>query len=240
MDPSSLTSNKEGSQGYQALYDGLQADAMPKHVTLFLDGASRGQLKDIARICCDLKIKVLSVFTFSSGKDYQNLLMSKHEEIHDVATNIMKLDLEDLSRVSVIGKRTVIPDSLLEIIRDVEETTKKNKSLQIIEAIDYTGRGDIIQACMALAEKVEHGLIQPDDVDENVFQQELETKCSEFPNPDLMIRTDGKYSIDNFMLWQMAYAELYFVEKDDFGFNKTKFIEALDAYQKRSRRFGGK
>ncbi|KAI3806313.1 hypothetical protein L1987_22212 [Smallanthus sonchifolius] len=240
MAPSSLTSNKEG---YQALYDGLQADAMPKHVALFLDGASRGHLKDVARICCDLKIKVLSVYTFSSGKDYQNLLMSKHEEV-DVARSIMKLDLEDLERndirVSVIGKRNDVPDSLLEVIRDVEETTKKNKSLHIIEAIDYTGRGDIIQACMALAEKVEHGLIQPDDIDENGFEEELETKCSEFPNPDLMIRTDGKYSIDNIMLWQMAYAELYFVEKDAFGFNKTKFIEALDAYQKRSRRFGGK
>ncbi|KAJ0430368.1 putative ditrans,polycis-polyprenyl diphosphate synthase ((2E,6E)-farnesyl diphosphate specific) [Helianthus annuus] len=143
-------------------------------------------------------------------------------------------------RVSVIGKRDSISDSLLDMITKMEETTKNNKSLHIIEAIDYTGRGEIIQACVALAGKVKDGVIQPEDIDENVFQQELETKCSEFPDPDIMIRTGGKYSIDNFMIWQMAYTELYFVEKDDLEFNKTSFVEALDSYQKRSRRFGGK
>ncbi|MFS7964781.1 putative ditrans,polycis-polyprenyl diphosphate synthase ((2E,6E)-farnesyl diphosphate specific) [Helianthus anomalus] len=225
---------------YQALYDGLQAELLPTHVAImFMDGASGEQLNDIARICCELRIKVLSVSTLSSA----NVRRSKEEV--DVTTNITKLSLEDIERndirVSVIGKRDSISDSSLDIINKMEKTTKNNKSLHIIEAIDYTGRGDIIQACMALAEKVKDGVIQPEDIDENVFEQELETKCSEFPNPDLMIRTGGKYSIDNFMIWQMAYTELYFVEEnDDLEFNKTSFVEALDSYQKRSRRFGGK
>ncbi|XP_076900655.1 dehydrodolichyl diphosphate synthase 2-like [Bidens hawaiensis] len=237
MAPSILIAN-EADYKYQALYDGLQADSMPKHVAiLFMEGASCEHFKDIARICCDLGIKVLSVYTLSSGT------INRSNEELDIARAITELDLEHLERndirVSIIGKRDAISDSLLQIIIKVEEITKNNKSLHIIEAIDYTGRSDIVQACVTLAEKVKHGLIQPDDIDENIFEQELETKCSEFPNPDLMIRTSGECSIGNFMLWQLAYTELYFVEKD-VEFNKTNFIEALDAYQKRSRRFGGK
>ncbi|KAJ0814542.1 putative ditrans,polycis-polyprenyl diphosphate synthase ((2E,6E)-farnesyl diphosphate specific) [Helianthus annuus] len=242
MAPSILIAEEEDSVAelkYQALYDGLQAELLPTQVAImFMDGASGDQLNDIARICCELRIKVLSVSTLSSASVHRS-----KEEI-DVATNITKLCLEDLERndirVSVIGKRDSISDSLLDMITKMEETTKNNKSLHIIEAIDYTGRGEIIQACVALAGKVKDGVIQPEDIDENVFQQELETKCSEFPDPDIMIRTGGKYSIDNFMIWQMAYTELYFVEKDDLEFNKTSFVEALDSYQKRSRRFGGK
>ncbi|KAK9065931.1 hypothetical protein SSX86_015333 [Deinandra increscens subsp. villosa] len=234
-----MVSSKEGSIA-EVEYHGLRAESMPKHVALFIDDdrvASRRVLHDIARICCDLGIKVLSIYTHSC----RNFLEPK--EVGFVR-NITKSELEDLARndirVSVIGKRSAILDSQLKIIKEAEESTKNNRSLHIIEAIDYTGCNDIIQACIAFAEMVINGLIQPEDIEEDVFEQELETKCSEFPNPDLMIRTGGKYSIDNYMLWQMAYSELYFVEKDDTEFNNTSFIKALHEYLKRSRRFGGK
>ncbi|KAC9449866.1 hypothetical protein E3N88_45814 [Mikania micrantha] len=136
----------------------------------------------------------------------------------------------------LFGKRSNISESVLETIREIEERTQNNKSLHVIEAIDYTGRSDIIQACIAVAEKVEQGVMQPDDIDDQIFQNELQTNCSNFPNPDLMIQMGGRFSIHNFMLWQMAYTELYFLHEDDTTqFNDTSFIQALHEYQKRSR-----
>ncbi|PWA40165.1 cis-prenyltransferase [Artemisia annua] len=230
-----------------ALCNGLRAESMPKHVAILMDrqrrtgkagdthndlGYGQVSLMDIARICIALGIKVLSIYPLSRPK----------EEI-DYANNVKKWDLEVLSsneiRLSVIGNRNTIPESQLEIISHVEEATITNKSLHIVEAVNYSGRSDIIRACIGLAEKLKDGLTQPSKIDENIFQQELETNCLDFPNPDLVIRTGGKRTIGNFMLWQSAYSELYFVEKDASQFNKADFIEALDAYQKRNRRFGG-
>ncbi|KAI3749897.1 hypothetical protein L2E82_20517 [Cichorium intybus] len=237
-----------------ALRTGLRAEAMPKHVAMFMDGHPKSGkarhlppelgygadcrwLKDIARICCELGIRVLSVYTSSS----ENFPRPKEEV--DFAIDMTISDLEELSRndirVSVIGNRNAIPESLLEIITQAEESTKNNKSLHIIEAVNYTGRSDIIQACIALAGKVKHGVLQPTEIDENVFQQELETNCSKFPNPDLVIRTGGKHSVGNFMLWQLAYSELCFVDKSAMEFDENDFIKALDVYQNRNRRFGG-
>ncbi|KAI3806312.1 hypothetical protein L1987_22211 [Smallanthus sonchifolius] len=246
--PSASTASKEVVEVVnQVLHNNLRAEMMPKHVALIMErgrdllpelgySASRGSLVDVARICCELGIKVLSVYTCSSGKN-------KLKEEVDFTMNITKSDLEELSRndirVSVIGDRKAIPDSVLEIITQLEEATKNNKSLHIIETVNYTGYFDIIQSCIALAEKVKDGLLEPEEIDESVFEQELETKFSEFPNPDLIIRAGGKSNVGNFMLWQSAYSEICFVEKDALQFNKTDFIEVLDVYQKRNRRFGG-
>ncbi|PWA94281.1 cis-prenyltransferase [Artemisia annua] len=181
-----------------ALCNGLRAESMPKHVAILMDrqrrtgkggdthndlGYGQVSLMDIARICIALGIKVLSIYPLCRPK----------EEI-DYANNVKKWDLEVLSsneiRLSVIGNRNTIPESQLEIISQVEETTITNKSLHIIEAVNYSGRSDIIQACIGLAEKLKDGLTQPSKIDENIFQQELETNCLDFPNPDLVIRTD--------------------------------------------------
>nr|XP_043638252.1 (2Z,6Z)-farnesyl diphosphate synthase CPT6, chloroplastic-like [Erigeron canadensis] len=233
---------------YQALCnDGLQADLIPNHVALLMDCQKKNiglendksigcpSLMDIARNCRELGVKVLSVYTLS------DTLHANKEEV-DFAMNITKLDLDELSRnnirISVIGNRKAISDSLQEVITTMEETTRNNKSLHIIEAVDYSGRLDIVQACIALAQKVNDGLIQPEEINDQFFQKELETKCLEFPNPDLLIRIGGKYSIDNFMLWQSAYSEIYFVEKDVAQFNKIDFVEGLNMYQKRHRRYG--
>nr|GEZ71926.1 dehydrodolichyl diphosphate synthase 2-like [Tanacetum cinerariifolium] len=254
--PSASISTKEGNKAeleYQALCNGIRAESIPKHVALLMDGQRRlakesdlphelshsvgcPSLMDIARICCELRIEVLSINTIS-----KNIHPPKGGV--DLAINITKLDLDELSRndirVSVIGNRSAIPDSQLQMLTHMEETTKNNKTLHIIEAIEYNGRLDMVQACITLAKKVSDDLIQPTEIDSDVFEQELETKLLEFPNPDLVIRTGGKYNVENFMLWQAAYSEFCFIEKDALQFDKIDFIEALDVYQKRNRRFGG-
>lgn len=124
------------------------------------------------------------------------------------------------------------------MILEVEEATKNYEGKHLIMAIDYSGRFDILQACKSLAEKAKNGLIQTDDIDEKLLENELMTKCSEFPNPDLLIRTSGEQRISNFFLWQSAYTELYFptVQWPEFG--KAEYLEALTWYQQRQRRFG--
>lgn len=141
-------------------------------------------------------------------------------------------------KVSFIGNRENIPTSLRDVILDVEEATKSYEGKHLIMAIDYSGRFDILQACKSLAEKAKNGLIRVEDIDEQLMENELMTKCSEFPNPDLLIRTSGEQRISNFFLWQSAYTELYFPTVQWPEFDKAEYLEALTWYQQRQRRFG--
>ncbi|KAF3563733.1 hypothetical protein DY000_02017843 [Brassica cretica] len=141
-------------------------------------------------------------------------------------------------KISFIGNRTKIPQSLLSLIRETEEATKSYEGKHLIIAIDYSGKFDILQACKSLAKKAKNGLIQVEDIDEGMMDKELMTNCSEFPNPDLLIRTSGEQRISNFFLWQSAYSELYFpnVLWPDFG--NAEYLDAFTWYQQRQRRFG--
>lgn len=139
----------------------------------------------------------------------------------------------------MIGNRSMLRESIQKVIYKVEEATKRNSRLHLIFAIDYNGQSDIIQACTSVASKVKDGLIQVEDINESLFEQELQTNCCEFPNPDLLIRTGGKIRLSNFMLWQLAYTELYFVDKLSPDFDGVDFMEAVSSFQKRRRRYGG-
>ncbi|KAI4306612.1 hypothetical protein L6164_029873 [Bauhinia variegata] len=121
-----------------------------------------------------------------------------------------------------------------------EESTKDNSKLQLIIAINYSGKYDVVQACKSVAKSVKDGLIQLEDINENLIEQELETKCTEFPYPDLLIRTSGELRVSNFLLWQLAYSELHFIQKFWPDFGKDEFVDALTSFQKRQRRYGGR
>lgn len=125
-------------------------------------------------------------------------------------------------------------------IQSVEDTTKANKGLHIILAISYSGRCDIMQAAKSIAGKVQDGMLQVDDIDESLFNSELQTSCTEFPNPDLLIRMSGEQRVTDFMIWQLAYTELYSCEKKFPEFEEEDYVEALVSFQKRDRRYGGK
>lgn len=143
-------------------------------------------------------------------------------------------------RVSVIGNLSKIPMSLHRVIADVEKTTQENSRLQLIVAISYTGKHDIIQACKSIAHKVKDGAIQLEEIDENLIEHELQTSCTEFPYPDLLIRTSGELRVSNFLLWQLAYTELFFVEALWPDFGKAEFVESLLSFQQRQRRYGAR
>lgn len=135
----------------------------------------------------------------------------------------------------MIGNKSRLPKSLQESISHAEETTKLNLGTQFTFAINYSGKYDIIQACKCVTEKVKNGLIQPHDINEDLLEQELETKCIEYPYPDLLVRTSGELRISNFMLWQLAHTEMFFVKKLFPDFEDTDFTEILSLFQEKRR-----
>ncbi|XP_021313118.1 uncharacterized protein LOC8058935 isoform X1 [Sorghum bicolor] len=148
---------------------------------------------------------------------------------------------KDGIRLRVIGDSSRLPVSLQKIAREAEEATRSNSQLDLTLAISYSGRRDIVQACRNLAQKVHDKLLRPEDIDETIFADELETSHAnaELPNyPDLLIRTSGELRLSNFLLWQSAYAELFFTDTLWPDFGEADYLEALVSFQSRDRRFG--
>ncbi|KAI4306613.1 hypothetical protein L6164_029874 [Bauhinia variegata] len=253
------TANDETSSKGEPVAPGVQLELMPKHVAVIMDGNQRWakerglppsagheagvqSLERLLENCCNWGIKVLTVFAFSTEnwvrpKMEVDFLMSLFERtINSQSENIKRNGI----RLSVIGDKSKLPKSLQRLIRYAEERTKDNSKLQLIVAINYSGKYDVVQACKSVAKKAIHDLIQLEDIDENLIEQELETKCTEFPHPDLLIRTSGELRISNFLLWQLAYTELHFAPKFWPDFGKDEFVDALTLFQKRQRRYGGR
>jgi ditrans,polycis-polyprenyl diphosphate synthase len=250
---------KGGIEQAMQLPEGLRRESMPRHVAVIMDGNSRWarqrgmltpsgheagvrSLKEFIRLCLQWGIKVVTVFAFSMD----NWTRPK-EEVDIVMTmieNLLKSGLDDFiregTRVSIIGDTSRVPKSLQRTICDIEEMTRENSKFHFIMAISYSGTYDVVQACKSVAQKVKDGVIQVEDINESAVQQELETKCCEFPCPDLLIRTSGELRISNFLLWQSAYSELFFAKALWPDFGKADFVEALTSYQHRQRRYGGR
>ena len=153
---------------------------------------------------------------------------------------VLRRELQEMKQENVkirfVGNLLDLPDSLRQEIDRSMEDTKNNQGIQFTVATNYGGRHEIIQACQAIASKVEQGYLSPSQIDEAVFEQHLYTKG--IPHPDLLIRTSGEMRISNFLLWQMAYAEIYVTSTLWPDFNRTEFHKALVTYQQRDRRFG--
>ncbi|KAM5583261.1 dehydrodolichyl diphosphate synthase 2 [Rosa sericea] len=252
---------------------GLRREAMPRHVAVIMDGnvrwarrrglpsgsgheAGARALRELVDLSRKWGIRVLTVFAFSCDnwvrpKMEVDFLMSLFEGV--IKSEINNLAREGI-RISVIGDSSKLPDSLQKLIREAEEKTKDNFRLQLIVAVSYSGKYDVVQACKSISQKVKDGLvvqacksisqkvkdglIQVEDINESVIEQELETNCTEFPYPDLLIRTSGELRVSNFLLWQLAYTELFFVPALWPDFGKAEFAEALISFQQRQRRYG--
>ncbi|KAJ6964436.1 dehydrodolichyl diphosphate synthase 2-like [Populus alba x Populus x berolinensis] len=242
------------------LPEGLRREVMPRHVAVIMDGnakwarqrgfsaASAGHeaggrsLRELIKSCCEWGIRVLTVFAFS----YDNWTRPKMEVVFllSLFERMLQSELDYFMRkgirVSTIGDSSRLPEPLKKLVSDVEEKTRDNCRLHLILAISYSGKYDVTQACKSIAHKVKDGIVQLEDIDESLLEQELETNCSQYPCPDLLIRTSGELRISNFLLWQLAYTELFFAEALWPDFGKAEFIEALTSYQQRQRRYGGR
>ena len=140
-------------------------------------------------------------------------------------------------RLRVIGRDRTVSSELLTRIRKAERLTVGNTGLTLVLAFNYSGRAEIVDAATKLAQSIQKNTYKINQLSEEIFSRFL--YAPDLPSPDLLIRTSGELRLSNFLLWQLAYTELYFVEKYWPSFTKNDLIKAIDAYQKRERRFGG-
>ncbi len=239
----------------QYLPDDLERERLPKHVAVIMDGNGRwakrqglprimghrrgvDALKDLLRCCRDWGIKALTAYAFSTenwGRPLEEVdfLMALFERV-------LRQELEEMMRENVqirfVGNLAALPRSLREEIERSMDETRNNPGIKFTVATNYGGRQEIIQACRAIATKVQQGFLTPEEIDEALFQRHLYT--ADICDPDLLIRTSGEMRISNFLLWQAAYSELYITETLWPDFDRSEFHRALCAFQQRDRRFG--
>ncbi len=228
---------------------------IPSHVAIILDGNGRwakakglprnmGHIegaKTVEQICEDaynLGIKYLTVYAFST--ENWNRPRDEVSALMKLLRNYMKNSIarsnKNNMKVRVIGDKTRLDDDIRKSIEELEEATKNNTGLNFQIAINYGGRDEIVRAVKNIGKKVSEGSLSVDDINEDLLNRELDT--GGMPDPDLLIRTCNELRISNFLLWQLAYTELYFTEIPWPDFNKDELIKAIMAYNKRDRRFG--
>ena len=229
---------------------------IPHHVAIIMDGngrwaqqrkqlravGHRAGLKAVRKIvtyAATLGIKVLTLYAFSS----ENWKRPANEVSALISLFIYALNREMKSlhknnvRLNIIGNISQFNDDLQNMIINAEQLTKDNSGLVLNVAANYGGRWDILQSTKKMAKQVLDGKITLDDITEERFNSEI--SMHDFPEVDLVIRTGGEYRISNFLLWQIAYSELYFTDVLWPDFNQTLFDKAIDVFNTRERRFGG-
>ena len=224
---------------------------LPKHIAITMDGNgrwanSRGEIrifghksgvkavKETIEAAIELKIKYLSLYAFSlenwerPKKEVNSLMKLLISSIVNETKTLIKHNI----KLTAIGDINKLPSAVQKELKKIINKTKSHSRLNLILAISYSGRWEIINA----VKKIISEKIPSEDINEFSFKQYLTTK--NVPDPELLIRTSGEYRISNFLLWQIAYSELYFTKTLWPDFKKSDFIEAVAEYQKRERRFG--
>lgn len=196
-------------------------------------------VRRVVEAAADAGVKYLTLFGFSTENwsrppDEVRELMSLMR--HYVRGNVADLHKNGV-RLRIIGERERIDADVLEIVEQAEQLTSTNDRLHLTIAFSYGARQEIVMAARKLAADVQAGKLIPEEIDVSTVNSALLT--ADLPDPDLLIRTSGEQRISNFLLWQLAYAELVFVDTLWPDFGKTELNEAIRAYQGRDRRFGG-
>jgi len=228
---------------------------LPQHVAIIMDGngrwaTSRGlprilghragaeAVRVVAEACCDLGLSALTLYAFSwenwsrPSEEISELMGLLHEFLGQELNTLLKNRI----RFRAIGRLTELPPDVLKRVQEVAAHTSSCERMTLTLALSYGGRQEIVDAAQRLARLVKAGRLSPEQIDEQVFAQQL--YLPDLPDPDLLIRTSGEQRISNFLLWQISYCELYVTPTLWPDFTKDDLVEAIDAYQKRDRRFG--
>ena len=228
---------------------------LPRHVAIIMDGNGRWarkrhlprfaghrtgmeSVRSMVRVCLERGIEVLTLFAFSSEnwrrpKEEIGLLMNLFMSALD--NEVRKLHKNNI-KLRIIGERSAFSPELQKRIDDAEKLTANNSALTLVIAANYGGRWDIAEATRRLAKDAANGNIQAEDISPELIQKNL--SLSDLPEPDLFIRTGGEQRISNFLLWQLAYTELYFTPLLWPEFREDAFAGALSSFANRQRRFG--
>ena len=239
----------------QNIEDIINMQALPEHVAIIMDGNRRWanknnlstpqghkegaeNLKRIAKFANKIGIKHLTVYAFST----ENWKRSQ-EEVGAIM-KLLKFYLLDFFnwsdeniKINVLGRIAELPKDLKDQIHKIEEKTKNNTGLVLNICFNYGGRDEIVTATKNIAQKVLNGELKIEDINEKLFSNYLYTANQ--PDPDLLIRTSGEERISNFLPWQISYSEFVFTDKFWPEYNEQEFLNSIQIYQKRTRRFGG-
>jgi undecaprenyl diphosphate synthase len=236
----------------ESLVEQLDFNKLPRHVAIIMDGNGRWakkrnlprveghragtkSVREIVETCGRLGISYLSLYAFSkeNWKRPKKEIATLWRLLEDYLKKEDNLLIENNFRLIVIGQRKGIPDSVNRELRRVENVTQNNSRLTILLALNYGGRAEIVDAARKII--TESGL-NPNSLNEEIFASYLYT--ADVPDPDLLIRTSGELRVSNFLLWQIAYSEIWITPKYWPDFRKKHLLQALLDYQKRERRFG--
>lgn len=233
----------------------IPQDRLPKHVAIIMDGNGRWAeqralprfaghragvetVRSLVQMCGELGVQALTLFAFSS----ENWRRPKKEVglLMDLFLTALEREVSKLHdsgvQLRVIGDLSAFPKKLQQRIQKSMELTRDNPNLVLNIAANYGGKWDITNAVKQIASKVEQGVIKADEVDESLIAQHL--TMHDLPEPDLFIRTGGEERISNFLIWQLAYTELYFTRVLWPDFTREEFAAALTSFAQRQRRFG--
>ncbi len=237
------------------LLENIDKSILPRHIAIIMDGNGRwareqGQdrlfghfhgvesVRNIVEGCAGLGVEYLTLYAFST----ENWDRPQYEVVGlmELLVSTIRKEVESLNknniRLHVIGDMNMLPEYARDELNEALEITKPNTGLNLIMALSYSGRWELLNAVKNIAHEVKKGKLNVEEIDQNTLQQYLCT--SGFPDPELMIRTSGEYRISNFLLYQLAYAELYFTNVRWPDFRKENLYEAILDYQARERRFG--
>ncbi|HRO48082.1 isoprenyl transferase [Agriterribacter sp.] len=235
--------------------DKIDKRQLPLHIAIIMDGNGRWaqekgedrlfghyqgveSVRNIVEGCAELGIAYLTLYAFSTENwdrpepEVTGLMELLAETIRREVSTLNKNNI----KLHLIGNIEMLPEYARKGLEEAIDLTKNNTGLTLIIALSYSSRWELVQAVKAIAGDVQAGKISPDQIDQNTLRHYLAT--SAFPDPELMIRTSGEYRISNFLLYQLAYAELYFTDTRWPDFGKEHLYEAILNFQQRQRRFG--
>jgi undecaprenyl diphosphate synthase len=238
-----------------SIKENLDSERLPRHIAIIMDGNGRWatekgedrlfghfsgveSVRNIVEACAELGIEYLTLYAFSTenwDRPREEVTGLMELLIQTIKQEVSTLNKNNIS-LHVIGNVKMLPLSAQRELDEAREATAKNTGLNLIMALSYSSRWEIIEAVKNIAAEVKDKKLDPEDITGSVFEQHLCT--ARFPDPELMIRTSGEYRISNFLLYQLAYSELYFTDTLWPDFRKENLYDAILDYQNRERRFG--
>ena len=233
----------------------INLERLPRHIAIIMDGNGRWAkehgkprlfghknaiqtVREVNEACAELGVEYLTLYAFSTenwnrpNDEVVGLMTLLSQTIKKETSTLLKNSI----RLNVIGDVERMPQGIRDELFRAIDATSQGTRMELTLALSYSGRWDITHAARVMAQDSKEGRLQPDDIDENMFANYLSTAGK--PDPELLIRTSGELRISNFLMWQLAYSELYFTDKYWPDFRKDDLYAAIIDYQHRERRFG--
>ena len=237
------------------LKDQINIERLPQHIAIIMDGNGRWakahgkqrifghqrgvqSVREVSEACAKLGVKYLTLYAFSTENwnrplaEVTGLMTLFAQTIKKEMDTFVKNDI----RLNAIGDLERLPESNYKMLKETVDATKDNKRMTLTLALSYSGRWDLMQASRRMAADAAAGILKPEEITQDTINNYLST--AGIPDPELLIRTSGEERISNFLLWQLAYSELYFTPKYWPDFHEAELYEAILNYQGRERRFG--